>query len=81
MKSQMSVNTAKSILLGSLIEFVSDPRYYRYSEVGMEYSTITAVGKTELKKIMELNLCLLRDSVENDRVDFAKELMLTGLKS
>lgn len=80
MKSQMSANTAKSILIGSLIEFVSDPRYYRYSEVGMEYSTITAVGETELKKIMELNLCLLRDSVENDRMDFAKEQMMDALR-
>lgn len=80
MKSRMSTNTAKSILIGSLKEFVSNPIYYRYSHVGMEYSEITESGQSELKKIMELNLSLLRDSMENDREESAKELMMEQLK-
>lgn len=76
----MTTDTAKSVLIGSLKEFVSNPVYYRYSSVGMEYSEITAAGEPELRKIMELNLCLLRDSMENDRIESAKELMIEQLK-
>ena len=80
MKSRMSSSTAKSILVGSLREFVSNPIYYRYSSVGMEYCEITDAGEPELKKIMELNLSLLRHSIENDREESAKELMMEQLK-
>jgi hypothetical protein len=80
MKSKMSSSTAKSILVGSLKEFVSNPVYYRYSHVGMEYSEITEAGSSELKKIMELNLSLLRDSMEWDRTESAKDLMMEQLK-
>ena len=80
MKSQMSSNTAKAVLVGSLKEFVSNPKYYRYSSVGMEYSEITPAGEPELKKIMDLNLSLLRDSMENDRVEAARDLMISELQ-
>jgi hypothetical protein len=80
MKSQMSSSTANAILVGSLKEFVSNPKFYKYSSVGMEYSEITSVGEAELKKIMALNLSLLRDSMERDIAEAAKEYVMSELK-
>lgn len=76
----MCASTANAILVGSLKEFVSNPLFYRYSHVGMEYSEITSVGEAELKKIMALNLSLLRDSMQRDLEDAAKEYVMAELK-
>lgn len=76
----MSANTANAILVGSLKEFVSNPLFYRYSPVGMEYSELTSAGEEELKKIMALNLSLLRDSMERDVAEAAKDYVMNELK-
>lgn len=76
----MGSSSAATILVGSLKEFVSNPDFYRYSRVGMEYSELTSLGEAELKKIMALNLSLLRDSMERDTEEAAKEYVMSELK-
>jgi hypothetical protein len=80
MKSKMGSNAAGLIILGALKEFVRHEGYFRYSSVGMEYSHLTDLGKERLNEIMEMNLALLRDSMEVDIREQAKELMMAELK-
>ena len=80
MKSKMSANTASIIVIGALKEFVTDERYFKHSSFGMEYSCLTTVGKEELHKILEVNLSLLRDSIEYDLEENAKKLIMDNLK-
>jgi hypothetical protein len=81
MKAKMSSTTAGTMVLGALKEFVTNERYFRYSSVGMEYSHLTDKGKEELDKMLEVNLALLRDSLQYEEEENAKKLMLTILKS
>ena len=76
----MGTNTASTIIIGTLKEFVTNERYFKYSSVGMEYSYITDVGKEELHKILAVNLSLLRDSIEYNLEEDAKKLMMENLK-
>lgn len=76
----MGSKAAGVIVLGTLKEFVKNDGYFRYSSVGMEYSHLTDLGKERLAEIMEMNLALLRDSIEVDAEEYAKELMIKNLK-
>lgn len=77
----MGSKTAEVVVLGTLKEFVKNERYFRYSKVGMEYSNLTDLGKERLIELMSLNLALLRDSIEYDIEDHARELMMDNLKA
>lgn len=81
MKAKMNSKLASTMVLGALKEFVTNERYYSYSKVGMEYSYLTDTGKEELARILEVNLSLLRDSLEYDAEQHAKRMMMESLSS
>lgn len=81
MKAKMNPSLAGTMVVGALKEFVKNERYFRYSSVGMEYSHLTDIGKEELMKILNVNLALLRDSIEYEIEEQAKELMIKSLSS
>jgi len=76
----MNSRLAGTMVLGALKEFVTNERYFRYSSIGMEYSYLTDTGKEELLNMLNLNLTLLRDSLEYDKEENAKEAIMENLK-